>query len=43
MSLSDFSFVMIYINRKMLVFLKVALTTLKVVVSNAFLKSVIDF
>ena len=43
MSVSDFSFVMIYINRKMLVFLKVALTTIKVVFSNAFLKSVIDF
>ena len=43
MSLLHLSFVMIFIIHKMLVFLKNRLNFLKVVFSNAFLRSIIDF
>ena len=42
MSLLNFSFVMIYIIHKMLVLPKTHLNFLKVIFSNAFLRSIID-
>ena len=43
MSLLNFSFVKIYIIHRMLVLLKNHLNFLRVVFSNAFLRSIIDF
>ena len=43
MSLPNFSFVMIYIIHKLLVWLKNKFTTFTIVFSNAFLRRIIDF
>ena len=43
MSLLNFNFVMLYIIHKMLVLLKSHLNYLKIVFSNAFLRSITDF
>ena len=43
MSLSNFNFLMIYKIHKMLVLVKNNLNSSKIVFSNAFLRSIIDF
>ena len=42
MPLTNFRFVMIYIIHKMLALLKITLIILKIIFSNAFLRSIID-
>ena len=42
MPLTNFRFLMIYIIHKMLALLKITLIILKIIFSNAFLRSIID-